>query len=272
MMTHYEIFLASLTKGFDVLLCVLVLARHLQKRLPFFAVFAVTMLVTNLATTAVAAYYGFQSWSFYYSWWIAEAATLLARSLAIAELCSDVLRAYRGIWGLAWRLLGLMALAFLVHATVDAKGQPHWADAYGLTLERDFEVASVVILLAMLFIGAYYHLPLDPLHRSLVTGLATFCAVQFVSSTVLRDSVLQYISSRMALRAQLVQMTDIWNTVYIAASCFCIGTWCYALRKPLPEPAIEPALLRADTYPALTPQINLQLRTFNDRLLELLKP
>jgi hypothetical protein len=272
MMTHYEIFLGTLTKGFDILLCVLVFSRHLQKRLPFFSLFAVIMLVTNLATTAVSFYYGYQTWAFFYAWWVAELATLLARSIAIAELCSDVLRAYRGIWALAWRLLGLMALAFLVHAAMDAKGQPHWVDAYGLTLERDWEVASVLILVAMLFISSYYHLPLDRLHKSLVTGLASFCAIQFVSSTILRDSVLLYLSSRIAFRAQMIHMTDIWNTVYILASCFCIGMWCFALRKPLPEAAKEPAMLPRDLYPALTPQINLQLRTFNDRLVELLKP
>ena len=124
----------------------------------------------------------------------------------------------------------------------------------------------------MLFIGAYYHLPLDPLQKSLVTGLSSFCLIQFVNSTALRDSVLQYISSRMALKAQMIHMNDIWNTVYIAASCFCIGMWCFALRKPLPVPAKEPVLLPAELYPSLTPEINLQLRSFNDRLVELLKP
>ncbi len=70
----------------------------------------------------------------------------------------------------------------------------------------------------------------------------------------------------------MVHMNDIWNTVYIASSSFCIGMWCFALRKPLPEVVKEPVLLPAELYPVLTPQINLQLRTFNDRLVELLKP
>jgi hypothetical protein len=76
----------------------------------------------------------------------------------------------------------------------------------------------------------------------------------------------------MALKAQVNQMNDLWNTVYIAASGLCIGMWCFALRKPLPEPASEPILLPADIYPVLSPEINLQLRSFNDRMVELLKP
>src|ERR1039458_7785589 len=105
MMTHYELFLATYIKGFDVLLCILVYTRHLQKRLPYFAVYATTILATNLGTTFVYAYFGFQTPTSYYASRVAIAATLLARSFAIAELCRDVLRAYRGIWALAWRLL-----------------------------------------------------------------------------------------------------------------------------------------------------------------------
>src|SRR5271169_5632098 len=105
MMTHYESFLATLIQGFDILLCVLVFARHLERRLPFFALFAGTILATNFGTAAVADFFGFRTSTYFYAWWIAVAATLLTRSLAIAELCSQVLRAYRGIWALAWRML-----------------------------------------------------------------------------------------------------------------------------------------------------------------------
>lgn len=271
-MTHYEYFLVALIKGFDVLLCALVFARHLQKRLPFFAVFAVTILVTSLGTTFVYAYFGFRSPISYYAWWVAVAATLLTRSFAIAELCRDVLRAYRGIWALAWRLLGLMAAGLLVNAAIDAEGQPHWFAAYGFTLERDVEIASVVILVAMLLVTAYYRLPTEPLQKWLVLGLSLFCVIQFVNSTFFRDFFVQFVSSRMALQSQINQMNDLWNTVYIASSCLCIGMWCFALRKPLAEPATRPVLLPAELYPALSPEINLQLRSFNDRLLELLKP
>jgi hypothetical protein len=271
MMTHYEIFLATYMKGFDILLCVLVYSRHLQKRLPFFAVYATTILVTNLGTTFVYAYFGFQTAISFYAAWIAITATLLTRSFAIAELCSDILAAYRGIWALTWRVLGLLTVAFLVDAAIDAQGQPHWIQAYELTLERDIEIASVVILIAMLLVGAYYRLSLDPLQEWLVSGLCLFCVIQFVNTTVFRNFFNQYISSWTTGQTQLNLMNNVWNTVYIAASSLCIGMWCYALRKPLPEPVRAPVLLPAGLYQKLSPELNLQLRSFNDRLLELLK-
>jgi hypothetical protein len=272
MMTHYEIALATFIKGFDILLCVLVYARHLQRRLPFFAVYATTILVTNLGTAIVSTYFGFSSSISYYAWWIAVAATLLTRSFAIAELCRDALRAYQGIWALTLRLLGLMAIGFLVHAAFDARGQAQWIATYGMTLERDIEIASVIILVSMLLVGAYYRLPLDPLLKAIVTGLCFFCVIQFVNSTVFRNFFNQYISSRGAVGAQMNRINDLWNTVYIAASSLCIGIWCFALRKPLAEPARQPVLLPAGIYHELSPEINLQLRSFNDRLVELLKP
>ena len=272
MMTHYQYFLGAYIRGFDILLCVLVFVRHLQRRLPFFAVFATTILLTNLGTAFIFAHYGFRARISYYAWWVAAAATLLTRSFAIAELCGDALRAYRGIWALAWRLLGLMTLGLLVHAAIDAKGQPLWIEAYGLTLERDVEIASVIILLGMLIVSSYYRLPLDSLQKSLVTGICLFCVIQFVNSTVFRDFLNGVLSSGGAAQSELIRVNDIWNAVYVGASSLCIGLWCYALRHPLPEPVKGPALLPAELYSALTPEINLQLRSFNDRLLELLKP
>jgi len=266
MMTHYELFLDTYIKGFDVLLCILVYARHLHRRLPFFAIYATTILVTSLGTTFVFAYFGFRTAISYDAVSIASATTLLTRSFAIAELCRDTLRAYRGIWALAWRLLGLMTVGFLVHAAIDAQGQPHWLVSYRLTIERDIEISSAAILIAMLLVGSYYRLPVPSVTKWIVGGMCLYCVIQFVNSTVFRNFAVQ-----VATMAQVNLMNDLWNTVYIGASSVCIGMWCFALRKPLAEPAQEPVLLPAEFYQQLSPEINLQLRSFNDRLLELLK-
>ena len=50
-----------------------------------------------------------------------------------------------------------------------------------------------------------------------------------------------------------------------------IGIWCYGLRKPVVAPG-RAELLPAEVYQELSPAINLRLSTFNDKLVELLKP
>ena len=57
---------------------------------------SVSQFINVTATSSHAAYIA--------GWW-SEAITLLARLFATVEILHLVLISYRGIWGLAWRLL-----------------------------------------------------------------------------------------------------------------------------------------------------------------------
>jgi hypothetical protein len=271
-MTHREIILYWLTLGFEVALCALVYFRSLQRRLPFFSVYVTILLICTLCVGLVYGHFGFQSSISYYAGWIVVALTTIARSGAIAELCRYRLLAYRGIWALAWRSLSLLALLFIIHAALDARGQPNWIGTYGLTIERDVEISSVLILLALLLIRNYYGLPIEPLQRWIAAGICFFCLVDVVNSTELREIFTKYMFSWAEMKPQVERVNELWNTIRVSASIVSIGIWCYALRKPLPALAMEPELLPAEIYGTLSPAINIRLRAFNDRLLEVLKP
>jgi hypothetical protein len=165
-----------------------------------------------------------------------------------------------------------MALCFLVHGALDARGQPNWVATYWLTIERDIEIASVVILIALLAISDYYRIPIEPILRWIGVGICFFSVVGFVNSTVLRDALAKYMFSLAAMTPQIDRVDALWNTVETFAGVVSIGIWCYALRKPLPAPAKAPDLLPAEVYENLSPAVNLRLRAFNDRLQEMLKP
>jgi hypothetical protein len=271
-MTHYELFLTALITGLEILLCILVWIRHLQNRLPFFTGYAVTILAVTLSQMYVIAIYGYRGsvTTFYYIW-ISYGCVLLARSATILELFRDIFKPYPGIWGLTWRLLAVLTLIFLVHGAMDAQGQINWLAAGGLTLERDVDIASFLILATMLLIGNYYRLPIESIHKWIALGICFFCAIEYANSSVLRNLLAQYMSSGVATKAQVDRMNDWWNTIYVVASAASLGSWCYLLRKPLPEPAKHPVLLPAGIYQELSPAINLRLRAFNDRLEEMLK-
>jgi hypothetical protein len=271
-MNHYELLLAISVEGFNILLCILVFARHLQKRLPFFALYATTIMASSLGIGYIFLRFGFRSPVSYSAYWIVLAANLLTRSLAIAELCRYSLQAYQGIWSLAWRLLSLMTLLFLVHASLDARGQPNWIAAYGLTIERDIEVASVLILIAVVLISNYYRLPFDEIPKAVAIGICFFCLIEFVNSTVLRDIFVQHMASWRTVKPSIERANELWNTVQAFASYASISIWCFALRKPLPAPTEAPVLLPAAVYQELSPAVNTRLRAFNDRILEMLKP
>jgi hypothetical protein len=280
-MSHREILFCWLILPVQFALCALVYFRHLQRQLPFFAAYALVLLAGNIVTGLVYYHFGYRSLTSYYVAWIAAGVHIAARSLVVAELCHYGLRAYKGIWVLASRLLAVMALYFIGHAAVDAWGQPNRLAIYGLTIERDIAISSVVILLTLLLIRNYYGLALDPLHRWVAVGVCLLCVVDVVNNTVLHNFFTGYLFSWFStgnillwpsIQSQVQRVNDLWNAIRFVSSMISMGVWCYALRSPLPEPARGPVLLPAEVYGDLSPAINLRLRAFNDRLLEMLKP
>jgi hypothetical protein len=280
-MTRHELALYWLTLGLQIVLCALVYVRNLQRRLPFFAAYVTWLVTKTSALLFVYHYYGFRSPGAYYAYWFTTGVDLIARSLAIAELCRYELRAYRGIWALTWRALAVLALLLLGHAAVDAWGQPDRLVIYGLTLERDLGISSIVILLAVLIVSNYYGLSLDPVQEWLATGMFFFCAVEVVNNSMLRETFTthlfpwffsRYMDSWSAMRPAVERANAWWNDIRSYAFMVSMAIWCVGLRKPLSAPARKPLLLPSEVYGELSPAINLRLRAFNDRLQEILKP
>jgi hypothetical protein len=165
-----------------------------------------------------------------------------------------------------------MTAVFFVHAAIDARGLPNWFTASSMTMERDVEIASAVVLVAVLLVTKYYDLSIDPMHKLLGFGIILFCIVEFVNNSVVRDVITHNGTVWTIARPLMERATQAWNTVQAVAADTSIGIWCFALRKPLPEWAEFPTLLPAETYGELSPAINLRLRALNTRLMDLLRP
>jgi hypothetical protein len=271
-MSHRELLLYWSTAGLEIILCIFVYVRKVQRYLPFFTAYATLLATDTLGIQIVYHHFGFRSSASYTAYWIISGVNAAACGFAIAELCRYELRAYRGIWGLAWRGLTLLAVLFLGNAVVDAWGQPNRIAIYGLTIERDFGIASVVILLVMLIIRSYYGLALAPMQKAIAMGMCLFCIVDVTSNTMMRDFFARYNFFWSKSIRQIYRAYDLWNVIHTSAFIVSMSIWCFALRKPLPAPARDPVLLPPEVYGELSPAVNLRLRAFNDRLLELLRP
>ena len=262
---------AAFLIGLDTLLCFLAHFRKVGTRMPFFVAFVDFMLASTVFDALLIWKFGFHSAAVYYGFWISYALVLLARSGATVELCRNCLRAYPGIWALAWRLFGLMALGLLAHAAWDAGGQPHWIAAYVLTLERDINISTFLILAAMLMMSHYYRIRLERFQQWIAFGICFYCVTAFANSSVLRDLLLPLFPAGPSMLSRMNEVNEISNLVDIAASGLTLGTWSLLLLRPLPEPAAEPALLPAEVYAEMSPMVNLQLRELNDRIVEMLR-
>jgi hypothetical protein len=280
-MNYLEAALSWLTLGFVAVLCGLVFARRAYRVVPFFAAYSCILLANSIVVSLVYRIFGFNSLTSYYFYWILLLLNAAMRSLAIAELCRYKLRAYRGIWELAWRVLAGLSAAFLLHAAFDAWGQPNHLAMYSLTLDRDLDIASVAILAALLLIHNYYGLLLEPLQRKIAAGICFVCAVDVIGDTIVRGLFTGYLfpffgSNQSSIGSSVIRfyerINDQWSTVHLFTFMAAMGIWCYALRKPIPARAEAPELLPAEVYREFSPAINMRLATFNDRLVELLKP
>jgi hypothetical protein len=280
-MNHLESFLFWSTLSFEITLCGFVFTRKVQRILPLFATYTYVVLAGTIGGWLIYEYFGFYSLTAYYAYWVSILLNAAARSLAIGELCRYGLRAYRGIWALVWRVLAVLSVLLLTHAATDAWGQANRVAIYGTTLDRDVALTSIVILAVLLFFRNYYGIALEPLQRAIAVGICFICVVDVIGNTILRDIFTGYLFSYFltnqksvwaALSPQFERVRDVWSTIHLFSFMVSMGIWCYALRKPLPAPSESPVLLPAEVYRELSPAINMRLTTFNDRLVELLKP
>jgi hypothetical protein len=239
------------------------------------------VLFSTIGVWVIYNYFGFDSPYSIRAYWSSALLNATARSLAIAELCRYGLRAYRGVWALVWRVLLVLSIVLLFHVTIDAWGQPNGVAIYGATLDRDFALASIVILAALLLIRNYYGLSIEPLQKALAGGICFICTVDVIGNSLLRKlytGILYswFLTSRKAqwpeLSSRVQRVDDIWSVVHLLCFMSVMGIWCYALREPLGAPSSSPILLPAEAYQELSPAINLRLASFNNRLVELLKP
>ncbi|HXC32602.1 MAG TPA: hypothetical protein VNZ56_09030 [Verrucomicrobiae bacterium] len=279
-MNHLEAFLDVGILMFQIMLCGFLYTRKVQRVLPLFTAYGTTMLVTTVLVLTVYEAAGSRSRFAYFTYWIFILLIAAVRSLAVAELCRYKLRSYPGIWGLGWRVLAGLSILFVVHAAIDTWGQPNALAIYSLTLDVDLDMASVAILVALLLFHNYYRLSLEPLQRTIAAGICFICAVDIVSDTIVRNYYAgplfsffteQRTSHWYSQLASLDRINHIWDVVHLSCFMATLGIWCYGLRKPVVAPG-RAELLPAEVYRELSPAINLRLSTFNDKLVELLKP
>jgi len=187
--------------------------------------------------------------------WISQIPVLVMRAWAIADICRLLLARYRGIWGLAWRVLLTLAAGLIVFSIFSAGRQ--WDHAV-LKASASLELTTVVFLITLFLFARHYGITASPAIRALALGFLTYS-----SFTVLNHKILEHLSDRYVAEWQL------FGTLPFLAS---VGMWLWAVRQPVAQTAAGVTLLPRDVYYALTPEFNLRLRLLNERLNRLWNP
>jgi len=255
----------------EMLVCVLAFRRGLHHQLPFFTAYLIAHMAKTSFLWAVYREVGFGSWAGYECSWTATAVALAAQYLLIGELSYRLLRAYTGIWALAWRILLVVSAAFTLSAAIDSATHPYRLATFVLTLDRDLRLTAVGVLIALLLIGRYYGLELDHVERRIAAGLCVYAVVDMIANATMAHAMATHLTSWIGYGAWAQQTQVWWNVARSLPSLAVLSVWAATLWQPVLAARPAPALLPAMAYRELSPAVNFRLKALNGRLLELLK-
>ena len=245
----WELVLAYLSLGLQVVVVYCLLSRKLWPVYPgLLAYFLMNIFQGCLL------FFAYRTWGYLdhrtqLLAWSSEIPVLLMRAWAIADICWLLLGSYRGVWGLAWRLLSALGLGLVCYSIVSA-GRV-WNQAV-LRANIGLELTTVMVLVALFLFARHYEIAPSPAIRALALGFFLYSGF-----TVLNHKILQ-----LWLR-QYVPGWQILSTLpFIASVCL----WLWAVRQPVAKTLKDLSVLPRDVYYAFTPEVNLRLRGLNERL------
>jgi hypothetical protein len=190
--------------------------------------------------------------------WASEAATLIVQALATTEVLRLVLNPYRGIWGLAWRILAGISTIVVIFVAIDAARNIDWAI---VVADRGYHLTFASAVLACLLFIRYYSVVVAPAYKLILGGFCFYSCMMILINTVIQ--VVWYRNNP--------YMEPVWQAGTILSFAVVQAVWAVALWKPLPVEALRQNMNSASLYLGVSPVINEQLRLLNEKLMRLWK-
>lgn len=241
-----------------VILCLLVFRGHFRS-LPFFTSYIALNLCQAVLLYAIYKRYDQQSDFVHTFAWQAEAITLIAKAFATIEVLRRVLIAYRGIWGLAWRLVTFTCMATLLGVVIAARGQGDWAT---MEADRGYHLIFATAVLACLALIHYYRIHVAPTYRILLAGFCFYSCMKILANTALQEFLYQ----------RFTNSGEIWQTFSMSVYVVVLVVWAVALLRPLPAPVPQDAAVPPPFgYPQTAPELHYQLQAINKQLMNFWK-
>jgi hypothetical protein len=245
----------GITVFLELTLLVLLVHRKNHRVFPFFFTYVLVAFLQSVILMVSYKIWGFSSISSERMAWGTQGLVILARAMAVVEICRRVLGRYRGIWALAWRMLVCSAVVVLVYSVVVAGFE--WP-LLALNADRGLELTVTVVLVMFFLFAHYYELAMETAVRSLAIGFFLYSCFAVLNDTILEGWKYRY--------------ANFWNSLGILAYLASLLTWNWAIRRWQPEVIREPDLLSRGVYRSLAPEINLRLKLLNEHLHQIMFP
>jgi hypothetical protein len=181
--------------------------------------------------------------------WGTQGVVIIARALAVGQVCQRALAKHRGVWALVWRLLAATAAVVLLYSWAVARGR--WQFAI-LNADRGMELAIASVILILFLFIRYYEVAVEPAVRALAVGFFLYSCFLVLNDTILERWMHGY--------------STLWNLLGTLAFVASLLLWSWGLRERQPEKTLEPRMLPGGLYRTVAPAINNRLRALNDQL------
>lgn len=247
-----ESVLWGLGTALKLLLCFFAFYRRLYRRLPW-----LTFYLALLPAEVAVVWWAYREWGYtsrpaWYAYWSASGIILIARGLAIAELCLKSLASYPGLWSVMRKLLVLAASILLLWAGVAAARNAYWIIAFVLTTEQGLEFSAAVILTLLFAISVRYKVWLGGVERNIAFGLALYSIFQAMNRTFLSQQLMPYFPW--------------WDSVRVASFDAAMVFWLLPLLKPLKDLEPQTPLLSETVATDLLHQSLTEMRNATKKL------
>jgi len=233
-----------------LLLFALVLARRLYRRLPLFSLYVALVVADDFALRWTYHHFGYTSLAAKYEYWSSLGVVLVARALAVAELCWRGLR--NSVWLIASRVLAILAFAILVYGMVEAAKNSSPAITFLLTVERSLDFGIAVILVALLRLGLRYEVWIGGIERRVLLGFSVFSTFQIVNNTFMKQWMMKYFSW--------------WVSASVVSLEVAMLIWIAPLLRPLPPMTAPPTLLSEEESVSMLKQVLERMRRIAEEM------
>ena len=232
-----------------VVLLVLLLVKKNYKVYPFFFAYLLADSLQGLLLAYVYWKFGYDSLPAWRTAWDSLWVVIMARTLAVAEVCYHFFGKYRGIWGLIWRVLVGVGLMVLVYSIL-ASGYDLLL--FLLLLRRCVELALAAVLLTLFLFSRYYKVEPSSADKILGLGFMLISCIYILNTTILQKWLYIY--------------APVWTWLEMLTFFASLLMWTWALRQPQEVKSEPPELLPDNVYLELVPEVNVRLRALNRQL------
>ena len=238
----------ALSVGLQLCLLVILVYRRHYRQFPAFTIYLAAVMLQNIAD-----YFTYRHWDFRSSRslavaWSIQAVITVLRVMAVFELCKLVFQDYRGIWLMLSRVMAVTFAVVACAAMILSGG----AGTRILSSESALGLALATAVVVLFLSARYYQVQASEPIRAMAVGFFLYACFIMLNDVI--------------LKIWLVAYASLWNFLGILAFISSLLVWSWALRRPLPLTQPAPELLAGGVYLAISPEVNLRLRSLNDRL------